>query len=234
MNWPVPIWWKEVQTAVTRDTEVGFHCRSCGYASQATIRTTGRGAGHSLYGVNKAGAAASAESRARDAVRYEADQVIAITSCPSCGRRNPYSLTKLRKQALWAVFVLAILGVFCVITWRAVPILTLVVGVLVVLAAAKTILIWKPRFKAARTAVNFHTLPSHIDDEDDSSASGVRQPLEAHQLAPEFGEGQLMGPKGRTVLFRRDVLRWGLRCSRLRRSAPLPPNPRKKDRAGET
>ena len=35
-----------------------------------------------------------------------------------------------------------------------------------------------------------------------------------------------MGPKGRTVLFRRIVLRWGLRCSRLRRSAPLPPSPR--------
>jgi hypothetical protein len=75
-----------------RAVEVGFHCRSCRYASQAMVNASGRGRGQSLLVLDEAGARERAAGQADEEARIEAAKIIELAPCPACGKRKAYAV----------------------------------------------------------------------------------------------------------------------------------------------
>lgn len=113
---------REFTTSKTRGVEMGFHCHGCGYASQAVVRATGRGAGFSWFGVDDRGAKEVARRRAHDDARYEAEEIIALAPCPRCGERKQEAVSRLmRKVGTVAVLLAVVLGLVGSVIWLGSP-----------------------------------------------------------------------------------------------------------------
>jgi hypothetical protein len=65
-----------------------FRCRSCGLEKGARARALGTGSGHSPFYLNEAGARGRAIENAASDAAFNAEVLLELVPCPSCGERD--------------------------------------------------------------------------------------------------------------------------------------------------
>ncbi|MBX3261948.1 MAG: hypothetical protein KIS78_00030 [Labilithrix sp.] len=98
-------------TAVrSAEVERTFCCKGCGYSSPVRVTGIGEGTGNSPYFLDGDGARRRAVDEATARASEDADVVLAIVPCPSCGERDPAAARAFKTKGLLATLGLLALG----------------------------------------------------------------------------------------------------------------------------
>ena len=97
---------KQVTVTSKFETVLPYHCKQCGYNSEAVVIGVGQGAGNSPYFMNNSGAQEKAHSRATSAAEKNAELTLSLKRCPKCGGRDEASV-----RGFWLKSILGLVGV---------------------------------------------------------------------------------------------------------------------------